>query len=234
MNSEKQFCGSQSGFTLVEMLMSMGIMFSVFAMSIGFLIESGRINFVSAEKNDINREVRKVVTRMATEAKQSNLFVVYKSAAMADRDLSTDRVRPNEAGDCLLLVYKTGYAEMMDMGVDPLHDPRPVNKLVLYYRSVTHEEDGQERGPVRRWVKDLSSSPETDADKIHNIEQMIPSLSVLESESSEVVELSEGLANGRLFYNFQNKTVMINGKIIHGNQAKWVTDTYNFSISPRG
>ncbi len=225
---------SQSGFTLVEMLMSMGIMFSVFAMSIGFLIESGRINFVSAEKNDINREVRKIVTHMATEAKQSNLFLIYKSAALSDRDLSTDRIRPNESGDCLLLVYKTGYAEMIGLGVDPLHDPRPVSKLVLYYRSVTHVEGGQERGPVRRWVKDLSAHPETDTDKIHNIEQMIPALSVLESESAEVVELSEGLANGRLFYNFQNRTVMINGKIIHGNQAKWVTDTYNFSISPRG
>jgi len=59
-------------------------------------------------------------------------------------------------------------------------------------------------------------------------------MATLNAESTNVVQLSEGLADGRLFYNFKNRTVMINGKIIHGNQAKWVTDTYNFSISPRG
>jgi hypothetical protein len=234
MNSQTPPQHSRSGFTLAEVMFSVSILTTVMAMSIGFMVESGRINFQSAEKNDINREVRNLVAHMSMEAKQSNLFILYTSADEDDRSLSTDRLRPNDSGDCLLLVYKSGYKEMIDLGGDPLRDPRPVTRLVMYFRSVNNSEDGDNQGPVRRWVKDLSGAPETDADRIRNIEKMIPSLSVLLSESTEVVALSEGLADGRLFYNFQNRTVMINGKIIHGNKAKWVTDTYNFSISPRG
>lgn len=223
-----------AGFTLMEMMLSMSIMFIALMLVMDFVIETGRLNFTSAEKNDINRELRNVVDRMASEAKQSNLFIIYKSAAPADREDQTDRVRPNESGDCVLLVFKSGYADMMDLGVDPLHDPRPITRLIMYYRSATTTENGVERGPVRRWELDLRSNPETDADTIHNLESLIPNLATLYAQSTELVELSEGMADGRLFYNFQNRTAMINGKIIHGNKAKWVTDTYNFSISPRG
>lgn len=225
---------AQAGFTLIEIMFSVAIVTSVMAMTISFMVESGRINFVSAEKNDINREVRNVVDRMTMEAKQSNLFIIYQSADASDRVDQTDRVRPNESGDCLLLVFKSGYSEMASLGVDPLRDPRPVTRLIMYYRSITGTEDGVAQGPVRRWELDLTSSPETDPDTIRNIELLIPDKSTLDAESVQVMELSEGLADGRLFYNYQNRTTMINGKIIHGNQAKWVTDTYNFSISPRG
>lgn len=218
----------------MEILISMGIMLTVIGMSLGFFLETGRMNFVSAEKNDINRDVRNVIDRMASEGKQSNSFVIYTSTAKEDRDDSTDRVRTNESGDCLLLIFKSGYADMDDLGVDPLHSPRPITRLVLYYRSTTMKENGKSWGPVRRWEKDFSDDPITDPDSIRNIEDLLPSMATLNAESTNVVQLSEGLADGRLFYNFKNRTVMINGKIIHGNQAKWVTDTYNFSISPRG
>jgi len=49
-----------------------------------------------------------------------------------------------------------------------------------------------------------------------------------------VIELSRGLADERLFYNFWGRSVMVNGQIHHGNDAKRVTETYNFTISPRG
>jgi hypothetical protein len=51
--------------------------------------------------------------------------------------------------------------------------------------------------------------------------------------------MSKGLANGRLFYNIRSKSVMVNGQIIHrGGLGKTryerATNTYNFTISPRG
>jgi len=225
---------SKQGFTIVEVMIAMAILFSVLAMSMGFLVESTWINHSSQAKNNINRELRGVVDRMALEAKQSNFFILYTSAANADRIDARDRMRPNESGDALLLVEKAAYAEMAAYGVDPLYDPRPIRRIILYYRMVTAEENGAAVGPVMRWERDFSSNPVVDAEQIRNVEGLIPAFNQLVPESRQVVAFSEGLSDGRLFFNFQNRTAMINGKILHGNRAKWITDTYNFSISPRG
>ena len=40
--------------------------------------------------------------------------------------------------------------------------------------------------------------------------------------------------NGLLFVNYQNRSALVRAKILHGNQAKRVTNTYNFTITPRG
>ena len=143
-------------------------------------------------------------------------------------------MRPNESGDALLLVQKSAYAEMAEHGVDPLHDPRPITRLILYYRIITGEENGAQVGPVMRWEGDFSDSPIVDSNDIRKVEELIPPFNQLVAESQQVVAFSEGLSDGRLFFNYLNRTAMINGKILHGNKAKWVTDTYNFSISPRG
>jgi hypothetical protein len=49
-----------------------------------------------------------------------------------------------------------------------------------------------------------------------------------------VVQLANGLADGCLFHNFWGKSVMINGQIVQGSNYLSASDTYNFTISPRG
>jgi hypothetical protein len=49
-----------------------------------------------------------------------------------------------------------------------------------------------------------------------------------------VVQLAQGLADGCLFHNFWGKSVMINGQIVQGSNYVSASDTYNFTISPRG
>ena len=51
-----------------------------------------------------------------------------------------------------------------------------------------------------------------------------------------MIELSEGLSDGRLFHNFYGRSVMVNGEIIQdtGKGARVASNTYNFTISPRG
>jgi prepilin-type N-terminal cleavage/methylation domain-containing protein len=50
-----------------------------------------------------------------------------------------------------------------------------------------------------------------------------------------IVNDMEGLTSGGLmFENFQNRSALVRTKILHGNQAKRVTNTYNFTITPRG
>lgn len=40
--------------------------------------------------------------------------------------------------------------------------------------------------------------------------------------------------DGSYFVNFLNRSVLVRAKILHGNQAKRVTNTYNFTVTPRG
>lgn len=45
----------------------------------------------------------------------------------------------------------------------------------------------------------------------------------------------EGLgADSDVFGNYMNRSVLVRAKILHGNQAKRVTNTYNFTVTPRG
>lgn len=182
----------KKGYTLVEVLIAMSLMLGILAISMGFLMESTMINFKSTAKNNINRDLRSVMTRMAIEAKQANFFLIYASAAGSDRNEATDRIPPNGSGDALLLVRKGRYSDMEDMGMDPLRDPRPILGLILYYRDSNTQIDGIEVGPVMRWEVDYSGSPITNRDTIRDVESLIPPFATLRSQSRQVVGFSEG------------------------------------------
>ena len=225
------------GMTLVEIIFAMTLVFLAVGMATNFITESVRAAFVSSEKNEINREVRTVVERLARDARQASYFLIYPSYTDTDHDSSSDRRGSGRSGDMLVLVYKEPYSEMALTTSGALVAPRPIEKVVIYYRAITSTESGVARGPVRRWEKDFAADGGsiTDADEIRNPESsVIPSASTLDSQSVQVVEFSEGLASGSLFYNYLDRSIMVNGKILHGNAAKRVTDTYNFTISPRG
>ncbi len=50
-----------------------------------------------------------------------------------------------------------------------------------------------------------------------------------------LVQNLDGLtAPGNCFLNFGNKTAVVQARVLHGNRAKRVTNTYNFAITPRG
>ncbi len=107
-----------------------------------------------------------------------------------------------------------------------------VNRIVGYYRAPPDAADASSEGPVRKF--DLRFTPSTSA-AIHTL---LPDRSTY-STNPEVIEISRGLANGSLFYNVRNKSIMVNGEIVHrgglGNtRYERATNTYNFTISPRG
>jgi len=70
------------------------------------------------------------------------------------------------------------------------------------------------------------------------LETLLPPASASEAQASYasvVVNDVEGLATeGDYFVNFQNRSILVRAKILHGNQAKRVTNTYNFTVTPRG
>lgn len=236
----------QDGFTLLEVLIASSLVFLAMSLSVGFLVEAVKVNFVAAEKNEINKDLRMVVDRLARDARQANFFLLYDSADDDDRNGDSDRRRAGRSGDFLVLIEKVSYDQYMTD--DETRLPRPIRGITIYYRDPTEVIEGELAGPVRVWRGIYAPDDEiTDAERryqiqntyisdpvdIRNPERLYPERSVLES-APEVMEFSVGLANGRLFYNHNDRSIMVNGKIVHGNVAKRVTDTYNFTISPRG
>ncbi len=171
-----------------------------------FLIRTTDFAAYNEGKLLVNRDIRKFTSELSDYATYSNLFVIYESF--------TDRteVEDGYSGDFLVL----GFLDE--------DDPTLYTKLVGYYRSGTEEEEG----PVRKF----NITYETPQDK--PIEELLPSVDSLD-EHEEVVELTKGLSNGQLFYNFFGRSITVQGQILHhGNKIKRATNTYNFTISPRG
>lgn len=212
----------QKGFTITEVMISMAITGILMTMILQFFVDFGEVSFVSVEKNDINRDIRNVTYEMANHARQANTAILYQGISSEERDSTGDRRHAGTSGDLLVLVYQGDPDNLQTMS-------RPIERLIAYYRTEEQEvEGGALAGPVRKLVVDVPEDLQQEP-----IETILPTESELLT-AEVVLELSEGLANGRLFYNFGNGSMMVNGKIIHGNRAKEVTDTYNFTISPRG
>jgi hypothetical protein len=157
-------------------------------------------------------------------AKESNYFIIYPSFASADRNNSEDRLVSDQSGDFILFVHTA--STYVSFGI------HPIERIVGYYRESGKVEDLSNVGPVMKFEVDFSTPVDITESPSRTLESIIPKEGMV--KTTEILELSKGTANGKLFYNFGNKSVMINGQIYHGNRAQRVTDTYNFTVSPRG
>lgn len=217
----KQFSAAGSkrrkkgGFTMVEILISMSIMAVLVTSIMSFYLQFYRTAFANEQRNMINRDIRTLTARLSEDGRQANYFILYRSHELTDRNNEKDRLSDGESGDLLVFVYSEPPKASSVRG--------RTSKLVGYFRDAT----AGQSGPVRRFEVELD--PASPA----QIEALFPNQTRM-AESPQVVELSRGLADGRLFYNFWGRSVMVNGQIYHGNEAKRVTETYNFTVSPRG
>lgn len=208
----------RSGFTLVEIMVTAAVSAVLTIGLLGFYLTSYKIGYVNQERNRINADMRKLTAQLIDDGRQSNYFVMYSSIAHADRNEKEDRLLDGSAGDLVVFV------NTVDSG-DPLK-PREIGNIIGYFRAVETGLDG-ELAPVRRFERTLSPASS------QAVEELLPDVATLNA-SEEVIELSKGLADEHLFFNFWGRSVMVNGQIYHGNKAKRVTETYNFTISPRG
>ena len=206
-----------AGFTLVEIMIATSISGLITIALLGFYMTNYRIGFVNQERNRINANMRNLTSNLIQDGRQSNYFVLYESTNASDRDAANDRQLDGNAGDFLVFVYTTEDTATTLQSAE-------IERIVCYYRIASGADD---LSPVRRFERNFD--PPVDS----TVEEVLPSISEL-SAADEVVELSRGLADGRLFFNFWGRSVMVNGQIYHGNDAKRVTETYNFTISPRG
>lgn len=214
----------RSGFTLPEVLMTMGISVVVLGACLTFFITALNIFHYDVGKNLVNRDIRVFTGELTDSATYANYFQIYpnfntRTATVAGVTVSA-HVEDKQTGDMLVLIFK-----------DPTNVDL-VTRVVGYYRAPSNPSDPNSTGPVRKF--DRTISPPSSA-AIHTL---LPATSTF-ATNPEVLELSRGLANGRLFYNVRGKSIMINGEIIHRgglatSRYQYATNTYNFTISPRG
>lgn len=208
-----------AAFTLTEIMISTTVLAVMMSIFMGLYLDMNKVAFTSDAKNLINRDIRNITLQWSRMARESSYFVLYSSWDTDARDAPADRLAEGKSGDFVVFVT------LDPISSDAVTTGRTIESIVGYYRDAI---DPNKAAPVRSFRKKLTTN-----DKSLTLEKILPVQSS-STNHDQVIELSEGLADGRLFYNLWNTSVMVNGRILHGNAAKWITDTYNLTISPRG
>jgi prepilin-type N-terminal cleavage/methylation domain-containing protein len=214
------------GFSLPEVIVALGVFSMVSGGLLSFHVQMLKGGLFSEQKNMINRDMRKVTTEFNNIAKAANYFVLYKSFESVDRNTEEDRLYSNRSGDFVVFVFTSPSTSTFGS--------QPVNRIVGYFREPQDLDDVSNVGPVLKFDVNFNT-PVDIGDKGNNkLEDLFPIGNGRSGNFDQVVELSKGLANGKLFYNFEKKSIMVNGQIFHGHLGNRITDTYNFTVSPRG
>lgn len=218
--------GPRRGMTLVEVLFASTISGIFLVGVIGFFIQALRIYDYDAKKLQVNRDLRAFTGELNDTAVYANYALVFPDFSTRTNvspvtnpdtgDITTAGVNApvtdGQSGDMLVLVF-----------VDPENETR-ISRIVGYYRAAS---SGGE-GPIRRFERTFTPSSTSSATSL------LPATTTIDSWP-EVIELSRGLSDGRLFHNFYGRSVMVKGEIISDSGAgRRATNTYNFTVSPRG
>ncbi len=215
----------KAGFSLLEVMFSTAIAGTALGFAGWFWFESVRASFLSEEKLQINSDVRELTNTLVDLGRSADYFYMYSAYTSSVKNYQTidgedvygaGRLGDGQTGDLLILVYE----DSSSMGTSGY----PINKIVGIYRENTGTE-----APVKMFTVESADI----SDPLADPEASVPNVSDIPNHET-IVELAEGLANGSLFYNFNDTSIMVNGKIVHGNDVKQVTDTYNLTIKPRG
>lgn len=212
------------GFTLMEVLMSITILAMVIGGLLSFNIQIMKGGVYATEKNEMNSKIRKITSELSDVSKESNYFVLYNSFETADHNSEEDRLSSGFSGDFSVFVYVEENAASFGTN--------KVTRIVGYYRKNVATDDLENVGPITKFDIPFSTPVDISSSGSVTLEELIPTIET--SSFEEIVEITAGLANGDLFYNYDKKSIMINAQIYHGNSNKRVTDTYNFTVSPRG
>jgi hypothetical protein len=207
--------------TLVEIMTVLGITSLILGGLFSFFIQSLNIYHFDSGKLLVNRDMRTFTAEMSDNATFANYFVIYPSfterALTIDGVTSNNKIYPGQSGNMLVLVY-----------LDPADDSK-ISRIVGYYRD-PNESDGE--APVRKFERSFSPS------STENLWTLLPATTTAQT-NPEVIELSRNIGSQSLFYNFYGRSVLVKCDIIHrtntgANRYERATNTYNFTVSPRG
>lgn len=198
---------TKSGFSLIEVLVATAITGIASAIMMSSFIFLLKAHATDQGKLLINRDIRSFTNDLMDATGQATTFSIF------DNFINRNEMTDTESGDFLLLEFRDS------------DEPSKISRIVGFYRAADSETN---RGPVQTF--ELNFSTPTDSTAL----SLIPAPSTSGSHT-EVVELSEGLANGRLFLNFRESSIVVRGELVHnGPNGDTVSNTYNLTVSPRG
>jgi hypothetical protein len=182
----------------------------------------------------VNKDIRSFTQHMDTDAAYANYFMIFPDFATRVAAGKDANVSDGNSGDFLLLVTTTTCLQNDTPFTGMLAGNNYITNLTGYYRDATTTTSG----PVRRFSVPIS--PYIDPTKLGGAPiSTLLNNNVPTSNSSNnpiIIQLAQGLANGTLFYDFQDHSVMVRGQIVEsgGQGNRKAVSTYNFTVSPRG
>jgi len=211
--------GSKNAFSLVEVMVAAAL-----AVILGALVFTVTLSVLK-----INSDVRKFSDELTRDARSARKYEVYTSTT------SLVSQGAGGTGDVLVLVWA---------------DPEPLKSATAdsvrnyYYRKFiifarVPDSDQDNIGPVWRYERNFpapgGSVPPTLAGDNTIAAITAEILGDANPNRREVVQLARGLATENLFFNSRlGRSITVNGEIYHGNANRRVTNTYNFTVAPRG
>jgi prepilin-type N-terminal cleavage/methylation domain-containing protein len=229
MNSSSNF-RPHRGFTLVEMMIALTIMGLASVGILRFLVQGLKVYNYDSGRIKVNKDIRSFTEELSTNAVYSNYFRIYPTfsnrSATSGSTTIDGNINDGQSGDMLVLVYAD---------TDLTTGKTTINRLVGYYRDPADPTDPTSTGPVRKFDRVISPAVDPTVTPIYSI--LNSNVATTTAHTNPIVlQLAQGLANGSLFYDFYDRSVMVKGQIIEstGMTYRRAINTYNFTVSPRG
>jgi len=165
-----------------------------------------------------------------------------------------DRMQSGQSGDFLVLVYyQDPFYDSRFYDDDPDNQPTlgsstTISRIVAYWLAPNRNYLGetalyrfdtdQFKGIASTWMTPWGATFPATLGSGVTVESLLPP--AVESAATDAhyaaVALNnlQGLSSNLNFVNYQGRSVFVRSRILHGNQAKRVTNIYNFTVSPRG
>lgn len=169
---------------------------------------------------------------------------------------SGDRLQAGQSGDFVVFVYyQDPFYDSRFYDSDPNNQPAvgsnvTVDRLVCYWlapnRNYSGEtalyrldtDDFKTSSTSTSWTTPWGATFPSTLTSAVTLESLLPSNTESAATDSRyaniVLNNLEGLSSGLNFVNFQGRAIQVRSRILHGNEAKRVTNTYNFTVTPRG
>ena len=219
------------GMTLVEVMVAASIAMLVGAAVMSMTLSVGRIHFDSTAKLLINKDVRSFTNELSYSTRSARDFRIYASASdLTERDSGL-------AGDVLVLLW--AQPESIADATMGTAQEYFYEKVIVFARII--EDEDANIGPVMLYERDYalpsgtSSGTPASQNTIAGLTAAVMANKDGLTDVRQVIELTRGLADERLFFHSRlGDSITINGELYHGNDARRVTNTFNFTVAPRG
>jgi hypothetical protein len=220
-------------FTLAEVLIASTLLGLVLVGAIALTRQVLYVYYYDTGRVLVNKDIRSFTQHMDTDAAYASYFRIFPNFATRAVGGVDGNIADGSSGDFLVLVTTMTCAKN-DVPVTGLKGGKGyITNIVGYYRDAT----ATTTGPVRRFALAIPYVDPTTlgaAPISFLLDTYMPTGN--SSLNPVIIQLAQGLANGTLFYDFKNNSIMVRGQIIEngGQGNKRAVSTYNFTVSPRG